>query len=190
MVSDTQISRDIRFFPGPQYLTIITECDNNRNYSVFTWSWQYTFENMKIPWQILFYSFSPGSWLTVSCSTGAPWSLPSGNGRDRESFTFHLIFAGWFHHQTLRSLKDLGSSRYDLIIDVSADRWRLLQNWNLQINSIIRFSLSAAIVILSHGLLLSNTALSPCNGTSEISVFSLLQEIRSFLGFKSHCLKS
>lgn len=86
-------------------------------------------------------------------------------------------------------LKDLGSSRYDLIIDVSADRWRLLQNWNLQINSIIRFSLSAAMVILSHGLLLSNTALSPCNGTSEISVFSLLQEIRSFLGFKSHCLK-
>lgn len=145
---------------------------------------------MKILWQTLFYSFSLGWWLTVSCSTGVPWSLPPVHGRDCESFTFRITFAWWVHRQTLRSLEDLGSSRYDLIIDVSADRWWLLQNWNLQINSIIRFSLSAAIIILSHGLLLSNTALSPCNGTSEISVFSLLQEIRSFLGFKSHCLKS
>ena len=51
-------------------------------------------------------------------------------------------------------------------------------------------ALSAAIIILSHGLLLSNAALSPCNGTSEISSFSLLQEIRSSPGFKSHFLKS
>lgn len=63
-------------------------------------------------------------------------------------------------------LKESGSSQYDLIIDIYVDRCWLLQNWNLQINFLIRFFLTAAIIILSHRLLLSDAGLSLCNGTS------------------------
>lgn len=145
---------------------------------------------MKILWQILLCSLPPGPWRTVSGSMECP-------GACRQSMGVTVRVLHSISHLLLDSVArlgdpgtDLDSSRYDLIIDVSADRWWLLQHWNLQINSIIRFLLSAAIIILSHRLLLSNAALSPCNGTSEISSFSLLQEIRTFPGFKSRFLKS
>jgi len=63
-------------------------------------------------------------------------------------------------------LKELGRPQYDLVIDIYVDRCWLLQNWNLQINSLIRFVLSAAMIILSQKLLPSNTALSLYNGIS------------------------
>lgn len=63
-------------------------------------------------------------------------------------------------------LKELASSQYDLIIDIYVDRCWLSKNWNLQINFLIRFFLSVAIITLSYRLLLSNAALSPCNATS------------------------
>ena len=103
--------------------------------------------------------------FSLSCTTKVPCSLLLVNRVIVKVFSSfsHLLLE--FVISPQNHLKESGSSQSDLTIDIYVDRCWLLQNWNPQINSLIRFFLPAAIIILSQGLLLSNASLSLWNGT-------------------------